>query len=83
MCVNNELIEIENQESEEILLTTPTNVKVIIKDNINTAPGFGLNSGEILKELAKRALVKLTKLIHASFRLKIFNCGNIRSLNDS
>ena len=40
--------------------------------NINPkkSPGFVLITGQILKELPRKSLVKLTNLINASFRLK-------------
>ena len=64
----------ENQENDEsrIRLTTLKEVKSEIKNNINIkkAPGFELITGEILKQLPRKALVKLTNLINASFRLK-------------
>ena len=66
-----ELSDVEG-ESEEILLTTPTEVANEIKTNLNPAkaPGFDLITGQILKELPRKALVKLTNLLNASFRLK-------------
>jgi hypothetical protein len=47
-------------------------VKEEIKENVNPkkAPGFDLITGEILKQLHRKALVKLTNLINAAFRLK-------------
>lgn len=70
--VSEELPEIINQENEEIPLTTPAEVKNEIKENINTkkAPGYDLITGQILKELPRKSLVKLTNLINAAFRLK-------------
>lgn len=60
------------EEHEEIRLTTPTEVKNEIKNNINPkkAPGFDLITGEILKHLPRKAVIKLTNLINAAFRLK-------------
>lgn len=60
------------QESEEITFTTPAEIKREIKENINPnkAPGFDLITGQILKEFPKKAIVKLTNLINASFRLR-------------
>jgi len=60
------------QEYEEIKLTTPTEVKNAIKNNINPkkAPGFDLITGEVLLQLPEKAIVKITNLINAAFRLK-------------
>jgi hypothetical protein len=60
------------QEYEEIKLTTPTEVKNVIKNNINPkkAPGFDLITGEVLLQLPKKAIVKITNLINAAFRVK-------------
>lgn len=43
-----------------------------IKNNIKLkkAPGFDLITGEILKQLPRKAVVKLTNIINAAFRLK-------------
>lgn len=66
------LQEIENTENEEIHLVTPKEVANEIKNNLNPkkAPGFDLVTGEILKQLPQKAIVMLTYLINASFRLK-------------
>lgn len=60
------------QESEEIPLVTVKEVKTTIKNKINVkkAPGYDLVTGGILKQLPRKALVKLTNLINAAFRLK-------------
>lgn len=60
------------QETSEIKLATPKEVSNEIKDNINPkkAPGFDLITGEVLKNLPRKAIVKLTTLINAAFRLK-------------
>lgn len=57
--------EVVEQENEEIRLTTPTEVRNIIKSNIKPkkAPGYDLITGEVLKHLPMKALVKLTNLI--------------------
>ena len=59
------------QENKEIKLTTPKEVSFEI-NNINPkkAPGFDLITGEVLKNLPKKAIVKLTTLINAAFRLR-------------
>lgn len=61
-----------NLQEEEIALVTPKEVAAEIKNNINSkkAPGFDLITGEVLKQLPKKAIVKLTNLINAVFRLQ-------------
>lgn len=58
--------------SENIKPVTPKEVAHEIKANIiaKKAPGFALITGEILKHLPRKGIVKLTNLINASFRLK-------------
>lgn len=60
------------QKSLEIKLVTPKEVIKEIKENINSkkAPGYDLITGEILKQLPKKGVIKITHLINASFRLK-------------
>ena len=60
------------QDEMEIPLTTPMEVKNEISKNINPrkAPGFDLITGQVLKELPRKALIKLVNLINAAFRLK-------------
>lgn len=62
----------QNQDNLEIAFTTPKEITKMIKENINPkkAPGFDLITGEILKHLPKKAIVKLTHIINAAFRLK-------------
>ena len=70
---NNEVLsDVTQQDSVEITLTSPAEVKREIKMNINLkkSPGFDLITGQILKELPRKSLVKLINLINASFRLK-------------
>jgi hypothetical protein len=57
-----------SEQNEEIPLVTPKEVANEIKRNINArkAPGFHLITGEILKQLPRRGLVKLTHLINAA-----------------
>jgi len=66
------LPDVIRQDSVEIPLTSPAEVKREIKTNINPkkSPGFDLITGQILKELPRKSLVKLTNLINASFHLK-------------
>jgi hypothetical protein len=58
-----------SEENEEIPLVTPKEVANEIKCNINPrkAPGFDLITSEILKQLPRKGVVKLTHLINASF----------------
>lgn len=60
------------QEELEIKLTSPKEIVKEIKENISTkkSPGFDLITGEILKQLPRKAIVKITYLFNASFRLK-------------
>jgi len=60
------------QENEEIKLATMTEVKNEIKNNRNPqkAPGFDLITGDVLQQLPRKAIVKITNLINAAFRLK-------------
>lgn len=60
------------QEDREIKLVTPKEVSKEIKDNISPkkSPGFDLITGEIMKNLPLKAIVKITKIINAAFRLK-------------
>lgn len=62
----------ENSEEDIISLTSPKEVSEEIKKNINPkkAPGFDLITGEILKQLPRRGIVKLTNLFNAAFRLR-------------
>lgn len=59
-------------EDVEIRPTSLKEVSEEIRINIDPkkAPGFDLITGEVLKQLSKKAIVKLTTLINASFRLK-------------
>ncbi len=59
-------------ENEEIKPATATEVKNEINNNINPkkAPGFDLITGEVLQQLSRKAIVKITSLINAAFRLK-------------
>jgi hypothetical protein len=61
-----------SEENEEIPSATPKEVANEIKCNINArkVPGFDLITGEILQQLPRKGIVKLTHLINASFRLK-------------
>lgn len=63
---------IDTGEDCEIKYATPKEVKNEIELNISIrkAPGLDLITGKILKELPRKAIVKLTYLINAAFRLK-------------
>lgn len=65
-------VETAEEESEEIRLTTPREVRNEIKNNINPkkCPGYDLITGEILRQLPKKAVTKLTNLINAAFRMQ-------------
>jgi uncharacterized FlaG/YvyC family protein len=63
---------IEEALNQTIPLITLKEILITIKNNINPkkAPGFDLITGEILKQLPHKAVVKLTHLYNAAFRLK-------------
>lgn len=58
-------------EEANIKLVTPKEIEKEIKNNINAkkSPGYDLITGEILKHLPKKAIIKITYLINATFRL--------------
>lgn len=60
------------QGCEEIKFVTPTKVANEIKKNLSLkkTSGFDLITGEELKKLTRKAIVKLTIIINAAFRLK-------------
>jgi hypothetical protein len=60
-----------NDYLDKIPLATPREVAEEIRTNLNPkkTPGFDLITGEILKNLKRKALVKLTMLINACIRL--------------
>ena len=60
------------QQEEAIKLVTPKEVANEITNNLNSkkSPGFDLITGTILKQFPKKAIMKLTTLINAAFRLK-------------
>jgi predicted NUDIX family NTP pyrophosphohydrolase len=60
------------QENEDIKLAA-TEVKNEINNNINPPQktlGFDLITGGVLQQLLRKAIVKITNLINAAFRLK-------------
>jgi hypothetical protein len=61
-----------NEDETPITLVTPAEVSKEITKNISIkkAPGFDLITGQILKELPRKGIVKLTYLINAAFRLQ-------------
>lgn len=68
-----EILETENlSQSQRIRLVTPKEVLREIQNNISSkkSPGYDLITGEILKHLPRKAIVKLTRLINAAFILK-------------
>ena len=62
----------EGTPIQQIPLVTPTELLNTIRVHINPkkAPGFDLLTGVILKQLPKKATVKLTNLYNAALRLK-------------
>lgn len=59
-------------DNMEIKQVTAKELKQLIKSNLNNkrTPGYDLITGQVLKELPKKALYKLFYLINAAFRLK-------------
>ena len=59
-------------QENEIKRVTTTEVKNEMKNNINPKKpsGFDLITGEALQQLPRKAIVKITNLINAAFRLK-------------
>ena len=65
------LPEIVEQEGKDITFVTPTEVKREIQLlSSKKTPGFDLITGEVLKRLPRKAVVKVTNLVNASFRLQ-------------
>ena len=60
------------KENEEINPTTTAEVKNEINNNINPkkAPGFDLITGKVLQQIPRKAIIKITNLINAAFRLQ-------------
>ncbi|KMQ84691.1 rna-directed dna polymerase from mobile element jockey-like protein [Lasius niger] len=69
---NENITPADSGEDCAIVFVTPKEVKKEIDTNINgkKAPGYDRITGKILKELPRKAVVKLTYLINAAFRLK-------------
>lgn len=67
-----EIQRLEEIGKEEIRLATPKEVAQEIVKNLNPkkAPGFDLVTGDVLKQLPCKGVVKMTNLINATFRLK-------------
>jgi hypothetical protein len=59
-------------KNEDIKLVTTTEAKNEIKNNMNPkkAPGFDLITGEVLRQLPRKTILKVTNFINAAFRLK-------------
>lgn len=66
--------ELSISDSLAIPYTSPYEIKKVSISSIKS-PGFDLIIGNILKQLPKKALIKISHLINASFRLK---CGKFR-----
>lgn len=66
------LDDFRNTDFLNITPTSKNEIKKVIKDCISAkkAPGFDLITGNILKALPQKAIVKLSHLINASFRLQ-------------
>jgi hypothetical protein len=61
---------IEEAQNQTIPPTTPKEILIAIKNiNPKKAPGFDLIKGQILKQLPHKAVVKVTHLYNAAFRL--------------
>lgn len=70
-CYEETLIIDTVQDNEDIKQTTTRELMREIKNiKLKKAPGFDLITGEILKQLPKKAIVKLTNIINCAFRLK-------------
>lgn len=74
---NEEGLDIEMQRLEEIgnekiRLVTPKEMAEEIFKNLNPkeAPGFDLITGEVLKQLPRKGILKMINLMNATFRLK-------------
>jgi hypothetical protein len=64
-------IEHDNKTFEHICPVTPKEVSQEIKQiSLKKSPGYDLITGEILKHLPRKAVVMITMLINAAFRLK-------------
>jgi hypothetical protein len=61
-----------NQDDEKIPLVTSKEIANEIKVNLNPkkAPGYDLITGELVKNLPKKAIVMLTYLFNAVIRLQ-------------
>ncbi|KAL1448078.1 hypothetical protein WDU94_013869 [Cyamophila willieti] len=67
------LLDIPYKEEEYCIPnTTVREVQKTIKEEINPkkAPGYDLITGQVLKELPRKACVKITQIINAAFRLQ-------------
>lgn len=69
---NENITSMSKRDEEEIQLVSLRELKAEIKDNLNPrkTPGYDLITGEVLKELPEKALMKLLHLINAAIRLK-------------
>ena len=70
---NEQILESVSLKDHEIKipLTSVKEIQKIIKSEISSkkAPGYDLITGQILKELPRKALVQITKVLNAAFRL--------------
>ena len=67
-----EIVAAQAAEEQQIAMTTCAKVAKEIRKNTSAkkAPGFDLITGEILKQLPKKGIIKLTTIINAAIRLK-------------
>ena len=71
------------RQEQPIPHVTPKEVKKEIKNNIKTnkAPGFDLINGEMLKQLPKKAILKLTHLFNSAIRQRyvprLWKCAEV------
>jgi hypothetical protein len=70
--IEDNIDEVIIQQNQQIRHTTTKEVIKEIKYNISTkkAPSYDLINGEVIKQLPRKAIVKLTNIINAAFRLK-------------
>jgi hypothetical protein len=69
--IEDELGEVINEETGIIPPVSPKEVERIIRQQISPkkAPGYDLITGQILNRLSRKAIIKITHIINATFRL--------------
>jgi hypothetical protein len=70
--VEDELDEVINQETGIIPPISPKEVERIIRQQIGPkkAPGYDLITGQILKRLPRKSIIKITHIINATLRMR-------------